>query len=609
MAEDENQQQSKDNPYSFNAFLSRGSQNFDDVGDENRSTETKNAHSRYSYQEKSKSSKMDLFEDEEEEDEEENPFSFKEFLKNEKRTGIYISEEDEVSDDLGEDMGNQNGSVPPSPQPGTSVDGRPNQRRATSPGLPSRHKHKPAAKGPPSEPAEGATPPATPKKTRNRPQGVPPPGQDGDFVDFIYDYATSKNGDLDGGKVASSSGQKKVKNGARYSFGDTDAPALPEKKLYARERARAHTHGHPVRKHKNGPSKPHPKSQLVVDYIDATGDDASMFSAASASELHTRGNDSDPILDELSRPKAEVKPHRERARAHSHGHRKQKSGEKQSKTKSSSDQQTDREAKHYQKTHSGENGNVRRADYERKASPVRKEASEYDQPRSGGSGAVPVKSHSVPDILSDPYDSLPPRNQSPSSCGSASMSTSPTEDGGQPEALSADVAKLKQDNSRLRSELSEARRINERDAKRIDTMEEELKRLRLREAEDAKTLEAMVQHVEANLKRTTERAVSAENTITTLKKEIKSLKSENSTLVSENKKFKEGKDILELRERAHTASLKLAGAAKDAESNLKQLMAGVDILKLMAETLACFDKLSEHTDESRPGRKGYGTAL
>ena len=34
-------------------------------------------------------------------------------------------------------------------------------------------------------------------------------------------------------------------------------------------------------------------------------------------------------------------------------------------------------------------------------------------------------------------------------------------------------------------------------------MEAEIKKLKLREAEDAKTLETMVQHVEANLKRTT----------------------------------------------------------------------------------------------------------
>ncbi|XP_071823627.1 uncharacterized protein [Apostichopus japonicus] len=505
-----------------------------------------------------------------------------------------------------EDMGNQHGAVPPSPQPGTSVDGRPNQRRATSPGLPSRHRHKPAAKNPPSEPTEAATPPSTPQKNRRRQQGGRAGQTEGDFVDFIYDYATqnSKNDDVEGGKGASP-GQRKVRNGARYSFGDTDAPPLPEKKIYARERARAHTHGHAVRKQKNGPSKPHPKSQLVVDYIDATGEEVSMLSAVSASELHSRGNDSDTILDDSARPKAQtdVKPHRERARAHSHGHRKQKSGEKQSKSKGL--EQTERETKQFPKTHSGENGNGHRPDYEqRKPSPARKDRTEYDEVREGNGVGGQVKSHSVPDILTQPYDSLPARNHSPSGGDSSSMSTSPTEDASSPDAL-----KLRHDNSRLRSELAEARRLNDRDAKRIDTMEEELKRLRLREAEDAKTLEAMVQHVEANLKRTTERAVSAENTITTLKKEIKALKSENSTTLSENKKFKEGKDVLELKERAHTASLKLAGAAKDAESNLKQLMAGVDILKLMAETLACFDKLSEHTGDIKSGRKGYGTAL
>lgn len=47
------------------------------------------------------------------------------------------------------------------------------------------------------------------------------------------------------------------------------------------------------------------------------------------------------------------------------------------------------------------------------------------------------------------------------------------------------------------------------------------------------------------------------------------LQSENSTLLSENKNFKEGKETLELKEKAHVASQKLAGAAKDAEANLK----------------------------------------
>lgn len=62
MAEDETQQQPKDNPYSFNSFVTRGSQNFDEVGDRNLSNETKDAHSRFSYQEKSNSAKIvDLF--------------------------------------------------------------------------------------------------------------------------------------------------------------------------------------------------------------------------------------------------------------------------------------------------------------------------------------------------------------------------------------------------------------------------------------------------------------------------------------------------------------------------------------------------------------------
>lgn len=40
-------------------------------------------------------------------------------------------------------------------------------------------------------------------------------------------------------------------------------------------------------------------------------------------------------------------------------------------------------------------------------------------------------------------------------------------------------------------------------------------------------------------------------------------------------------------------------------------MAGVDVLKLMAETLACFEKITEprDNDDKKGGRKGFGTAL
>lgn len=357
----------------------------------------------------------------------------------------------------GEDMGNQNGTVPPSPQQESPVDGRPNQRRATSPGLPSRHKQKPTAKTPQSEASGTATPPSTPKKPgakTDRPTGQ----SEGDFVDFIYDYATqnSKDGVPEGTKA--NAAQRRARNGARYSFGDTDAPPLPEKKLYARERARAHTHGHPVRKHKNGPSKQHPKSQLVVDYIDATGDDVNMFTTVSASDLLSQGNDSSPVLDDLPRPKAqsEVKPHRERARAHSHGQRKNKSGENKARNRGGIEEY-DREGKYSQKT--GENGSTTRQEYDRKPSPARKDILCDDLKEN------PVKSQSVPDILAEPYDTLPPRNRSPSPGNPSSMSSSPVEDGGSPD-VSPDTLKLKQENSRLRRELAEARKISDKDAKR-----------------------------------------------------------------------------------------------------------------------------------------------
>ena len=42
----------------------------------------------------------------------------------------------------------------------------------------------------------------------------------------------------------------------------------------------------------------------------------------------------------------------------------------------------------------------------------------------------------------------------------------------------------------------------------------------------------------------------------------------------------------------------------------RQLMAGVDVLKLMAETLACIDRITEEKDKtSKEKDQGYGTSL
>ncbi|XP_072014274.1 uncharacterized protein [Amphiura filiformis] len=354
----------------------------------------------------------------------------------------------------------------------------------------------------------------------------------------------------------------------------------------AGEQARAHTHGHAQRKQKHAAQKANHKSQLVTDYMDAG---SGLTSALTVPNL-AMGNDSDHHSDDsLSQKVAELKnAGRERARAHSHGHRKHKAGESKQKQNKINDANskygvgstTAQSVPEIAAAIAAENGHGIYTPPHREE----EEESHYDTPK---------RQHQPPDVPDMPYEAV-----------HVQEINEPIPDN-MPELI-AEVKKLRNSNAKLRRELIDAKKAVEKDARKIDGMEAELRRLRHREAEDAKTLETMVQHVEANLKRTTERAVTAENTITKLKAEIKSLKSELNTTQGHKKKPEDKKEYKEMKEKAHATSLKLATAAKEAETNIKQLMQGVDVLKLMAETLACIDRV---TEEKGSTEKGYGTSL
>ncbi|XP_041454456.1 uncharacterized protein LOC121407449 isoform X3 [Lytechinus variegatus] len=544
-----------------------------------------------------------------------------------------------------EDMGNQNGTAPSggaapevsnansgttsnttssSSGSSSSNNGRTNQRRATSPGMPNRAGRKGARS---VQSTAGGTPaPPTPTKpthmkSSNQPQNQHPHQQQqqaanaqnqakgNEFVDFIYDYATKENGEggESNGKNGEDSTNKKNKSFDAVVAGDLAGHREHVDKKQGRgERARAHTHGHAARKHKSPANKPNTKSTLVVDYIDASQNPQSYSSSNLTVPEMNAGNDSGHQFGEFTRPKAatESKPHRERARAQSHGHRKKGSGDAKSQNKqkgtSSSSDTSDREhvvnllAVPPKPAKPSENGH---------RSKLSSSTNELDDTsRDDNRSHENLSDVSVHDssMSEKPYEAMPSdknkRDTPPSSTGEN------FENG----TSSSDLAKLKHENAKLRKELADSRKSSDKDSKKIENMEAEIKKLKLREAEDAKTLETMVQHVEANLKRTTERAVTAENTITKLKAEIKQLKSELGGGSSGKQKTEENKELKDIREKANAASLKLATAAKEAETNIKQLMSGVDVLKVLAETLACIDRISEDKSD-KP--KSFGTAL
>lgn len=162
------------------------------------------------------------------------------------------------------------------------------------------------------------------------------------------------------------------------------------------------------------------------------------------------------------------------------------------------------------------------------------------------------------------------------------------------------------ENDRLRQELDIARRqINEKSI-RIQLLETELASKREVDHEETVHLEKAVEQVEDNLKRSTKRALNAENTVTSLKKEIKTLKASISLLQLENSELKSAVDAangLSSGNRDKTVQ-KLAGelrnAASTAEISLRQLMCGVDNLRVLASTLENINRIEERTENFLP---------
>ncbi|XP_071957658.1 uncharacterized protein [Antedon mediterranea] len=210
---------------------------------------------------------------------------------------------------------------------------------------------------------------------------------------------------------------------------------------------------------------------------------------------------------------------------------------------------------------------------------------------------------SIEDILSETGSPHDVRRKTFTGIRPSDQKSNHKENGG----VSSDIQRLKHENTKLKKDLQDTKRHSEKDNKKMREMESEIRRLKQREAEDAKALETMVQHVEDNLRRTTDRAVAAENHVSKLKQEIKHLKSHIHHMQSEPKGAAAAEDnngdLNAIRLKAQATSLKLASLSRDAEQQFKQLLGGVETLKVIAETLACIDKVVED-NESR-----HSTAL
>ncbi|XP_076112947.1 uncharacterized protein LOC143080795 [Mytilus galloprovincialis] len=163
-----------------------------------------------------------------------------------------------------------------------------------------------------------------------------------------------------------------------------------------------------------------------------------------------------------------------------------------------------------------------------------------------------------------------------------------------------ELRRLREENSMLRTQLEEARREAVTESQRCHKMKKDMEDLQKKEAEENTALENMVQQIEANLTITTKRAVQAETTVSKLQSDVKGLQKLVTSLRSENDLLRSGDHgLAEIRERTKYSSEQLASAANTAEQSLKQLLQGVDQMKILAQVLSSIDKISEEPVEDQ----------
>ncbi|KAK0087484.1 hypothetical protein PV325_000925 [Microctonus aethiopoides] len=164
--------------------------------------------------------------------------------------------------------------------------------------------------------------------------------------------------------------------------------------------------------------------------------------------------------------------------------------------------------------------------------------------------------------------------------------------------------RLQLENELLQRKLEIARRQNNENNRRIQLLEEELLSRRVVDHEETAHLEKAMEQVEDNLKRSTRRAVNAESAVTALKQEVKALTTEISALRAENRQLRNAVGAGYCDQRPPESDKKirlLAGdlreAASSAESLLRQLMCGVDNLKIISSTLENIDRIEDKTKD------------
>ncbi|OWF35084.1 serologically defined colon cancer antigen 3 homolog [Mizuhopecten yessoensis] len=161
-----------------------------------------------------------------------------------------------------------------------------------------------------------------------------------------------------------------------------------------------------------------------------------------------------------------------------------------------------------------------------------------------------------------------------------------------------ELRRYREENNLLRQQLAEARQEAVLETQRCHKMKKDMEILQKKEAEDTAALERIVQQVEANLITTTQRAVKAENTVTRLQTEVKTLQGRLTNMRTENEVLTSGdRGLAEIRQRTTHVSKQLSTAASGAEQNIRQLLQGVESLRQFSQILSSVEKITEEPVE------------
>nr|XP_056716722.1 endosome-associated-trafficking regulator 1 [Euleptes europaea] len=182
---------------------------------------------------------------------------------------------------------------------------------------------------------------------------------------------------------------------------------------------------------------------------------------------------------------------------------------------------------------------------------------------------------------------------------SLSLDEEAVEDGFYP-PLQPSYEELKQDNSKLKTKISYLQAVCEAQANRVKELERTLEDHKLKEAKEARDLEAMVQQVEENLQLMTKRAVKAENSVIKLKQETAQLQVQMKNCQREKEALKSSHsaNLAVMKQNADVALQNLLAIIMKSHSSIKQLLSGAEALQLVADLLKSIDRISEIPEDS-----------